>query len=195
MTHEKMIQDIHATRRQFLRSAVMASAGAALVGGASLGAVEGAEEGAAVPVPDVNVADLASPEALIEAVYKAVEFGPDNPPNWAHFKGLFYPGARMGAVTPGGFRFTDVAGFTGGFEKARAAGSLTAFREWGLWQRVDRFGGMAQAFCTFESLANGEVRARGINAMQFILDHGYWWCVSIIWDRETENMPIPAEFL
>ena len=36
---------------------------------------------------------------------------------------------------------------------------------------------------------------RGINSIQLLKDQGRWWVVSIFWMAETEEFPIPSEYL
>jgi hypothetical protein len=62
--------------------------------------------------------------------------------------------------------------------------------------RVQTFGNVAQVFCSYESRgAAGEAPfARGINSIQLAYDGKRWWVVSILWDEERPDNPLPKEF-
>ena len=36
---------------------------------------------------------------------------------------------------------------------------------------------------------------RGINSIQLLYKDGRWWVVTIFWDNESPENPIPAEYL
>ena len=63
---------------------------------------------------------------------------------------------------------------------------------------MERYGNIVQAFSTpTESChdAAGEPFARGINSFQLFFDGTRWWVVTIFWQAETADTPIPKEFL
>jgi hypothetical protein len=53
------------------------------------------------------------------------------------------------------------------------------------------------AFSTYESkrTQDGLPFARGINSFQLYSDGTRWWIVTIFWDAETPDKPIPAKYL
>jgi hypothetical protein len=36
---------------------------------------------------------------------------------------------------------------------------------------------------------------RGINSMQLFHDGERWWLLSVVWDNEREDQPIPGRYL
>src|SRR5258708_26481186 len=62
--------------------------------------------------------------------------------------------------------------------------------------RVQTFGNIAHILCSYESRnAPGEAPfARGINSFELAYDGKRWWIVSILWDEERPDNPIPKEF-
>ena len=56
---------------------------------------------------------------------------------------------------------------------------------------------MLHAFSTYDSkrTPDGEPFARGINSFQLYSDGTRWWIVTIFWDAETSDKPIPAKYL
>ena len=65
-------------------------------------------------------------------------------------------------------------------------------------RRTERFAGIAQVFSTYESrhaAADPKPFERGINSFQLMHDGRRWWIVTIFWQGETPESPIPQEFL
>ena len=57
---------------------------------------------------------------------------------------------------------------------------------------------MTHAFSTYESRrkANDEKPfARGINSIQLLNDGKRWWVVTVYWQAERPDSPIPAQYL
>ena len=73
--------------------------------------------------------------------------------------------------------------------------SQHGFFESPIVSRVQTFGNVAQVFCSYESRgAAGEAPfARGINSIQLAYDGKRWWVVSILWDEERPDNPLPKE--
>jgi hypothetical protein len=68
-----------------------------------------------------------------------------------------------------------------------------AFFESPIVNRVHTFGNIAQVSSSYESRnAAGEAPfARGINSFQLAYDGKRWWVVSILWDEERPDNPLP----
>jgi hypothetical protein len=65
-------------------------------------------------------------------------------------------------------------------------------------QTSDRFGAIMHVFSTYESRhAPGDPQpfGRGINSVELFNDGTRWWIISVLWDRERPNNPIPAKYL
>jgi hypothetical protein len=72
------------------------------------------------------------------------------------------------------------------------------FFEREIHRRVERFGAVAQVFSTYESrlaAADAEPFARGINSIELFHEGARWWVVTIFWDSERPDRPIPADYL
>jgi hypothetical protein len=70
------------------------------------------------------------------------------------------------------------------------------FYESAIANRVQTFGNIAQVFSAYESRhAPGEKPfQRGINSIQMLNDGKRWWVLSILWDEERPDNPLPKEF-
>ncbi|MBV9145202.1 MAG: hypothetical protein JO065_04750, partial [Acidobacteria bacterium] len=72
------------------------------------------------------------------------------------------------------------------------------FFERGVANKVDKFGNIAHVFSTYESrhnAADAQPFQRGINSFQLMNDGKRWWILTIMWEGETPETPIPAEYL
>jgi hypothetical protein len=124
--------------------------------------------------------------------------GPAGERDWNRFRSLFLPGASLtsaGKDREGNIRVRpstveDYVRNAGGYF------SQHAFFESPIVNRVHIFGNIAHVFSSYESRnAPGEAPfARGINSFQLAYDGNRWWIVSILWDEERPDNPLPKEF-
>jgi len=74
----------------------------------------------------------------------------------------------------------------------------TGFYETEIARRTEQFGQMAHAWSIYESRhdpSDPEPFSRGINSIQLFHDGKRWWIVSIYWQQESAQAPIPKEYL
>jgi hypothetical protein len=81
----------------------------------------------------------------------------------------------------------------------RDAGAIfakEAFYENGIVNEAAGYGNMRQVLSSYESRhAPGEKPfQRGINSFQALNDGKRWWIVSIFWDSERPDNPLPEKF-
>ena len=65
-------------------------------------------------------------------------------------------------------------------------------------RRIDKFGAVVHVFSTYESRhakSDAKPFVRGINSIQLFFDGKRWWVVTIFWDSERPDQPIPGEYL
>lgn len=150
--------------------------------------------------PAAKPSDVASPEAILAATYDVISGPATQKRDWDRFNSLFYPGARLIRTAPkreGGF---SAAAFTpqGYVERASLYFEKNGFFEREIARHTERWGNILQAFSTYESRhdANDALPfARGINSFQLFFDGNRWWILTIFWQEETAQNPLPAEFL
>lgn len=72
-----------------------------------------------------------------------------------------------------------------------------AFYETELAHRSEQFGHIMHVFSTYESRRSPEAApfSRGINSIQLYHDGTRWWIVSVLWDGERKDNPIPEKYL
>lgn len=141
--------------------------------------------------------DVKSIDSILTALYGVIS-GPAGERDWDRFRSLFLPQARLTAAVKnadGSARIRPM----GVEDYAKGAGSYFlqhAFFETPIVNRVETFGNITQVFSSYESRrAAGEAPfARGINSIQLLNDGSRWWIVSILWDEERADNPLPKEF-
>jgi len=172
----------------------------ALLPAAPFAAVAQENKAEAAAWPAANPRDVASLDAIVAAVYDVIS-GPAGERDWNRFRSLFVPEGRLVPVQKKqdgsfGHRILAVDDY------AKNAGEY--FKKEGFFEReiarkTDRFGQLAVVFTTYASRHTADASekpfARGINSMTFYNDGKRWWCLSIIWDSERTDNPIPDKYL
>jgi hypothetical protein len=71
------------------------------------------------------------------------------------------------------------------------------FSEREIARTTEAFGNIVQAFSTYETHRDSTDThpIHGINSIQLFYDGTRWWVVSVLWDNERPDKPIPPEFL
>ena len=83
-------------------------------------------------------------------------------------------------------------------ERVSGGFRTNGFFERGIAQKVESFGNIVHVFTTYESRHSPDDSApfaRGINSIQLLKDGDRYWVVSIYWDSERPDNPIPQKYL
>jgi DNA-binding beta-propeller fold protein YncE len=144
--------------------------------------------------------DVASIDAIITALYDVISGPAGQKRDWDRFRSLFAPGARL---IPTGRRpdSTRVMRVITPDEYATNIGPQLengGFFEREIGRRTERFGAVAHVFSAYDSkrtAADTVPFARGINSIQLFDDGRRWFVVTIFWDSERRDNPIPADIL
>jgi hypothetical protein len=153
-----------------------------------------------VPPPAARVTDVSSPDAILAATYDVISGPAGQKRDWDRFRSLFLTDARLIAVAkkPGG---GIVARTVTPEQYAALADSYfdkNGFYEKEAARHADRYGNIMQIFSTYESrhdAKDAQPFARGINSFQLFFDGVRWWVVTIYWQEESPDNPLPKEFL
>ena len=189
-----------------LRLVSAAIAAAALAGApAGLFAQRGAPAPAypsvdSVPRPAANPADVASPDAIIAALYDVISGPAGKKRDWDRFRSLVIPNGRFipTRVQQGGAASATVLSADDYIARAGAGLERNGFFEREVSRKTEQFGAIMHAFSTYESRRTAEDPkpfARGINSIQLLKDGGRWWIVTVYWDAERPGNEIPAKYL
>jgi hypothetical protein len=168
---------------------------------APLGAQQPTAPAAQPAAAAARPSDVASPEAVVTALYDLISGPAAQPRDWGRFRSLFLESGNLAFVmaTPAGERRLlnlSVEDFV------RLAGPSyqtgTGFWEREIGHRVDRFGSVAHVFTAYETrrtAPDGPVSERGINSVQMIRHQDRWWISNLVFDSESPTNPIPPEYL
>ena len=144
--------------------------------------------------------DVSSPDALIAAVYDVISGPAGQKRNWDRMRTLFVPDARM---IPTGKRSTgestrrvlsveDYISSSGPFLEK------DGFFEQEIGRRTEQFGNIVHVFSTYESkraTTDDKPFMRGINSFQLWYDGKRWWVITILWQSESKETPIPEKYI
>ncbi len=154
---------------------------------------------ATAPAP--RPADVATLDGIITALYASISGPAGEARDWNRFRALFAPGARLIPLARPANAPPAPRVLTPDEYVERSGEFLTryGFTEREIARRVDRFGGIAQVFSTYEGRFQAadapSTPPRGINSIQLAFDGTRWWVVTVFWDSERADNPIPAEYL
>ena len=148
--------------------------------------------------PAAEPADVESLDSILGALYDVIS-GPPGKRDWDRMRSLHVPEARLIPTfrSPEGqveYRAWTVDDY---IEQAGAWLEENGFFETEVSRVTERFGTITHAFSTYESrytAQDAEPFQRGINSIQLLHDGERWWIVTIFWNPETDQSPIPARY-
>ena len=150
-----------------------------------------------------NSADVESIDAIIAATYDVISGPACKPRDWERERSLFYPGARlMPTATVAGRNDVELApqilDVDGYIARVEPLFEKSGFYETEIARRVESFGSIAHVWSTYESRrdpSDPEPFMRGINSIQLFNDGKRWWVLSIYWQHESRQHPLPEKYL
>ena len=159
-----------------------------------------APEKPATEAPAANPADVKSIDSIVAALYDVISGPAGQKRDWNRFRSLFWPGARlMPLAKPPNKAGHEARVLTVEEYVVRTEPFFTkeAFYESALANRVDQWADIAQVFSTYESRREKGAKpfARGINSIQVFNDGQRWWVLSVLWENESEQHPLPERLL
>jgi len=150
-----------------------------------------------------NPADLASIEAIVAAAYEVISGPAGKQRDWDRMRSLFVPGACLiPTAKEAGKHDVDLApniiDVDGWIARSEPFLAKTGFYEKEIARRVEQFGQIAHVWSTYESRhdpSDPKPFIRGINSIQLFNDGRRWWILSIYWQHEGPQHPIPQKYL
>ena len=144
--------------------------------------------------------DVGSIDGIIAALYDVISGPAGQKRNWDRMRTLFIAEARMiptGKRQDGSYNrrvlsVEDYINTSGPFLEKNG------FFEREIGRKTDQFGNIVHVFSTYDSkrtLADEKPFMRGINSIQLWFDGSRWWIVSIFWQSETPDTPIPEKYI
>ena len=153
---------------------------------------------AQAPPTEVDPADVASLDAIIEAYYQVVSGPAGAPRDWGRDSTLHHPDAIVTVVRTADDGAAIVEPFDlAAFHRMSAGVIATGFFEREVARETQRHGSVAHVWSTYEwrTTETGPVGGRGVNSIQLVWDGSRWWIVSWMFDGRTDVPPVPAEYL
>ncbi|HEV2117645.1 MAG TPA: hypothetical protein VGR48_16545 [Terriglobales bacterium] len=141
--------------------------------------------------------DGRSIDSIIHAMYEVIS-GPAGERNWGRFHSLFAPQAILATVSQKNGQVRQVIMTPDDYvHGAETYFQQHAFYESEIARHTEQFGNITHVFTTYASRHDlkSEPFERGINSVELINDGTRWRILTIAWDSERADNPIPAEFL
>lgn len=148
----------------------------------------------AAATPAANAADVSEIDNIIRALYEVIS-GPAGPRDWKRFRSLFHTDAYMAAFNAKReLRKFSPAQY---IQNNGPFFMKNSFDEKEIGRTVNQFGNVAQVFTSyaFNAGTTPPTTKRGINSIELIKEKGRWYIMSICWDEETVDQPIPQGYL
>jgi len=150
---------------------------------------------------EANPTDVSSLDSIMKAVYDVISGDAGKARDWDRFRTLFHTDARLiptgknpqtGVVTARVLTPEDY------IKRSEPFLVKEGFFEREIARRVEQYGNIVHVFSTYESRHKADDKtpfARGINSFQLYNDGKRWWVLTIFWEGETKDNPIPKKYI
>lgn len=149
--------------------------------------------------PEAAAADVASIDAIVQALYTSISGPAGHARDWARVRSLFHRHHQMLPMVRGKGGMQAMRMTVDDYvQRAGAMLERDGFFEQEVARQVLQFGDVAHVWSTYEArraLADAVPFLRGINSIQLVREGGRWWVLSLGWEQEADAGPIPAAFL
>lgn len=151
--------------------------------------------------PETNyIEKVTTLDSTLKTLYNVISGKKGEARNWELFKFLFKPEAKL---IPSGKNKQGTYGvrYLSPDDYIKSSGKWlidNGFFEKEIHRTVSTFGNITQVFSTYESFkseTDEKPFMRGINSIQLLNDGNRWWVINIYWTQETQENPIPKEYL
>jgi hypothetical protein len=154
----------------------------------------------ALTAQSVDPNDVGSIDQIISAVYDVISGPAGQTRDWDRWDGLFAERALLSSVgrRQDGSYGRRVMIPESCRESSGSALEANGFFEVEINRVTESYGMIAHAFSTYESrrsLTDAEPFARGINSFQLMNDGSRWWVVSVHWQGEGPDNPLPTKYI
>jgi hypothetical protein len=174
-------------------------AGSSIAAPSALRAQQQAAKHLDIPTVPARAEDVASPEALVKADLACISGEVGVPRQWGRDLALYdehayFVSAEKDPKT--GKIVLEKATPLEYAERNDADLVSSGFMEHEIAHKTYRFGNVATVVSSYETHISrtGSV-SRGVNIYQTYFDGKRWWILSIVWDSERPDNPIPADLL
>ena len=142
--------------------------------------------------------DVQSMDAILAALYDVISGPAGQQRDWDRMRNLFVPGARLipAVYRPDSVPTLRQLSVEDYITRAGPMLEKNGFFETEIARQVEQYGGVVHAFSTYESRHKADDPTpfvRGINSIQLFNDGQRWWVVTVLWEGERPDNPIPGE--
>ncbi len=150
------------------------------------------------PLIEADPVHVASVSAIIKSLYDSISFKKGDTADWKKMRSLFIPDGRLlipkRATTDSISLTTEQFVERGKIVFANETFAGKGFRETEIARREEAFGFIRHIFSAYEAVLSDIddiVIGRGINSIQLLWESDRWWIVSMVWDDERPDNPMP----
>jgi hypothetical protein len=150
--------------------------------------------------PPAKPEDVESLDAIIAALYDVISGPAGEKRDWDRMRSLFLPDARLIPTgrRPDGTHGARVLSVEDYINVAGPNLEKNGFFEREIGRVTERYGNIVNLFSAYDSKrteADEKPFARGINSIQAMYDGKRWWIVTVFWESERPDNPIPEKYL
>jgi len=131
-------------------------------------------------------ADVATLDAILQAVYDVISGPAGQPRDWDRFRNLFVQGARLMPIVGAAGEKADIRVLSPDEYIQRVKSIFTGENFWEreTSRQTELYGHAAHVLSAYESLRNLDQPPfeRGTNSIQLFHDGVRWWIVSVMWN-------------
>jgi len=146
----------------------------------------------------VNPDDVATVEGILAALYGSISFPQGGGADYDRLRALWIPEGRLLLPRRTGTDSTSVT-VEEFIERCKATFATDFFRGKGFREtetkrQEQRFGNILHVFSAYVGVISDpeeRVIGRGINSIQLLWENDRWWVVSMVWDDERPENPMP----
>ena len=146
-------------------------------------------------------------DSIIKATYDSMSGEPGDQRDWELYRFLYHPNGQMiryendfidGELRP---QYMSPDDFVNSIGKWIATVRKTGFYEREIHRITKVYGNTAHVWSTCESfhskndMKENKPYVRNVHSVQLAYYRERWWVLSMYWSRETDEFPIPKEFL
>lgn len=151
-------------------------------------------------LPPARPEDVSSVDAIMKAVYDVISGPAGQKRDWDRMRSLFVPGARLipTGKAQDGKGMARVLTVEEYIQRSGPYLEKNGFFEREIGRVQEQYGNIVHLMSAYDSknkLEDEKPFARGINSFQLFNDGSRWWVVTIYWQSETPEHPIPERFL
>jgi len=152
-----------------------------------------------IPVIHARPDDVSSPEAIVRATFDAQSGPVGMPRQWGRDRSLYDPNTISVAAGPepstGTLKPRRWISYQQYVDELDAYLVKTGFVDQPLGCVTNKRAYVATVTCGYEAREGSKVVERGVDIFQLYSDGKRWWILSVVWDKESPDNPIPPELL